>query len=129
MNAPELIAVRFVQAHSLYNAGEVAGFSADKVAELAKLGVIAGFDREEPKPYAALLGSDAFAAVIDLGEGRSVQLGDVVRQAQVATGLNADDWNALEQPWRDAAIAEAIEKRRAAPAPAPGKRLAKRNTA
>lgn len=129
MSASTLIAVTFTKAYGLYNAGEVAGFSADKVAELAKLGVIEPVQLDEPEPIKALLGSDAFDAVIDLGEGRAVQLGDVVRDAQAATELSVDDWNALEQPWRDAAIAEAIEKRRAAPAPAHGKRVTKPKTA
>lgn len=45
-----LIRVRFSKAHGLYNAGETAGFSADKVAELEKLQVIDPVDLPEPEP-------------------------------------------------------------------------------
>lgn len=113
-----LIPVRFCKAHGLYNAGEVAGFSADKVLELEQLKVIDPVEdvaEAEPEPaLSSVFGSDKFGPVIDLGGGQTVILGDVVRDAVAATGLSDEDWNALEQPWRDAAIETAIEQRRGA---------------
>lgn len=66
-------------------------------------------------PVVAVTGSDKFGATIMLSEGREIQLGDAVRAALAATGLTAEAWNALEQPWRDAAIETAIEQMRAVP--------------
>lgn len=109
-----LIPVRFCKAHGLYNAGEVAGFSADKVMELEKLEVIDPVEVVAEAEHVGVFGSDKFEPVIDLGSGQTVTLGDVVRDAVFATGLTDEDWNALDQPWRDAAIETAIEQRRAA---------------
>ncbi len=65
------------------------------------------------EPVIALTGSDKFGATIMLNDGREIQLGDAVRAALLATGLTPEAWNALEQPWRDAAIETAIEVMRA----------------
>ncbi len=65
------------------------------------------------EPAIAVTGSDKFSATITLTEGREIQLGDAVRAALLATGLTPEAWNALEQPWRDAAIETAIEAMRA----------------
>lgn len=36
----DLIPVRFIKAHGIYNSGEVAGFTPDKITELRELGVV-----------------------------------------------------------------------------------------
>lgn len=43
-----------------------------------------------------LLGSTVHPAIIDLGEGKTVELVDVVAQAHEISGLTTADWNALE---------------------------------
>jgi len=46
-------------------------------------------------PAATLLGSNVLPAVIELVDGVSVPLGDVVRRAHETSGLTIADWNAL----------------------------------
>ncbi|QMV32515.1 hypothetical protein 2A_00037 [Ralstonia phage Darius] len=51
-----------------------------------------------------LLGSDVHPAVIDLGDSRTVQLGDVVARAHSASGLTVEEWNALDADARHSLI-------------------------
>ncbi|CAH0532138.1 hypothetical protein UAM5_00021 [Ralstonia phage UAM5] len=51
-----------------------------------------------------LLGSDVHPAEIDLGDGRTVQLGAVVARAHAASGLTVEQWNALPAEARHAQI-------------------------
>ncbi|WRQ05513.1 DNA polymerase [Ralstonia phage AhaGv] len=55
-----------------------------------------------PPPF--LLGSDVHPAVIDLGDSRTVQLGEVVARAHAASGLTVEQWNALDADARHAQI-------------------------
>jgi len=50
----------------------------------------------QPIDENVLRGSDVHPAIIDLGEGKTVELVDVVAQAHEISGLTTADWNALE---------------------------------
>jgi hypothetical protein len=56
-----------------------------------------------------VFGSDVQPAMIELAEGVSVQLGDVVRRALQKSGLSADAWNDLPGDQREVAIAIEID--------------------
>lgn len=58
----------------------------------------------------SLLGSNVLPANIELAEGVSVQLGEVVRQAFEHTGLSVADWNALEEGDREAELAAMVRE-------------------
>lgn len=66
---------------------------------------------------AVLIGSSEWPALIDV-EGTQVQLGGVVAAAHARMGVTAKAWNALEQTERDREIADEVERRRKAAAPA-----------
>jgi len=67
------------------------------------------------KPVTALAanetlnGSNTLPALIEISEGKSVQLGDVVRAAFDKSGLNLEAWNALAETDRDELLNQAIE--------------------
>lgn len=56
------------------------------------------------EPPAALYGSSTLPAQIDLGAGRIVTLGDVVRAAFDVSLLTIDEWNSLSEDDRDARL-------------------------
>lgn len=58
----------------------------------------------------SLLGSNVLPANIELAEGVSIQLGEVVRQAFEHTGLTVADWNALEEGDREAELAAMVRE-------------------
>lgn len=62
----------------------------------------------------SLLGSNVLPANIELAEGVSVQLGEVVRRAHVHSGLSVADWNALEDADREAELAAMVRELQAA---------------
>lgn len=71
----------------------------------------------------SLLGSNVLPATIELAEGVSVQLGEVVRRTHEASGLSVADWNALEDADREARLAATVlELQAAAEAEAEGKK-------
>lgn len=51
-----------------------------------------------------LVGSDVHPAIIDLGDGKTAELVDVVAQAHEISGLSTADWNALEPEVRHGLI-------------------------
>lgn len=57
-----------------------------------------------------LLGSNVLPANIELAEGVSVQLGEVVRQAFEHSGLSIADWNALDGDDREAELAAMVRE-------------------
>ncbi|MGF6420044.1 hypothetical protein ABH900_003561 [Stenotrophomonas sp. AN71] len=61
-------------------------------------------------PQETLLGSNVLPANIELAEGVSVQLGEVVRRAHEATGLSVAEWNALEDGDREAELAAVVRE-------------------
>ncbi len=61
-----------------------------------------------PPPPASLVGSNVLPPTIELAEGVSVQLGEVVRQAFEHTGLSIADWNALDDSDREARLAATV---------------------
>ncbi|HDS1139586.1 TPA: hypothetical protein QDZ75_003656 [Stenotrophomonas maltophilia] len=63
-----------------------------------------------PPPPASLVGSNVLPPTIELAEGVSVQLGEVVRQAFEHTGLSIADWNALEDGDREAELAAVVRE-------------------
>jgi hypothetical protein len=69
-----------------------------------------------------VFGSDVQPAMIELAEGVSVQLGDVVRRALEKSGLSADAWNDLSADQREAAIAVEIETMKTEAASASGEK-------
>lgn len=63
-----------------------------------------------PSPATILLGSDLQPAKFHFEEGVEVLLGDVVALAHGASGLSAEDWNALSVATRESAIAEVVQR-------------------
>jgi len=61
---------------------------------------------------ASLRGSDLLPAQIELVEGVTVQLGDVVRAVHEASGLSIEDWNSLDDTVGEAKLADAVERLR-----------------
>lgn len=57
-----------------------------------------------------LVGSNVLPSNIELAEGVTVQLGEVVRQAFEHTGLTVADWNALEEGDREAELAAMVRE-------------------
>ena len=74
-------------------------------AEAARL-VEAGF--AEPVDLVALFGSSVLPAHVEIAEGKTVPLGDVVRAAFAKSGLSAESWNALSEADRDEKLAAEI---------------------
>lgn len=58
----------------------------------------------------SLVGSNVLPTNIDLAEGVSVQLGEVVRQAFEHSGLSIADWNALDGDDREAELAAMVRE-------------------
>lgn len=58
----------------------------------------------------SLVGSNVLPANIELAEGVSVQLGEVVRQAFEHSGLSIADWNALDGDDREAELAAMVRE-------------------
>lgn len=56
-----------------------------------------------------LLGSSVLPANVEIGEKKSVQLGEIVAAAHKASGLTLADWNALPEADREAKLAETVE--------------------
>jgi len=61
-------------------------------------------------PPLSLLGSNVQPASFELPDGTVLTLDDVVARAHEASGLSVEDWNALEDSDREAAIAAAVGK-------------------
>jgi hypothetical protein len=56
-----------------------------------------------------LLGSNTLPAMIDIADGKSVQLGEVVMMAHKASGLSIEDWNSLPDDKRDEMLLDVID--------------------
>ncbi|HIE5513042.1 TPA: hypothetical protein ACXNQL_002283, partial [Stenotrophomonas maltophilia] len=61
-----------------------------------------------------LVGSNVLPSNIELAEGVTVQLGEVVRRTHEASGLSAADWNALDDGDREARLAATVLELQAA---------------
>jgi hypothetical protein len=55
-------------------------------------------------PIEVLTGTDQLPGHVELADGITVTLGDIVRRAHINSGLDAEAWNALSQEDRDVAI-------------------------
>jgi hypothetical protein len=62
-----------------------------------------GVGNAVPAPE-VLMGTDQLPANVELADGVSVPLGDIVRRAHADSGLDVAAWNALPETDRDAAI-------------------------
>lgn len=62
-----------------------------------------------PDDSQALKGSTVHPAVIDLGDGQSIELEDVIDAAYETSGLTTDEWNALADEERHAKIDETLD--------------------
>jgi hypothetical protein len=83
-----------------------------------KFGLVDG--KLTPKSAAkneTLLGSSVLPAMVEIGSGKTVQLGTIVAAAHKASGLSGDAWNALPEDEREGHLATMVEKMRA-PKPA-----------
>lgn len=58
-----------------------------------------------------LLGSSVLPAMIDVGTGTLVQLGEIVAAAHANSGLSVEAWNTLEAVERDALLTAEIDAR------------------
>jgi hypothetical protein len=56
-----------------------------------------------------LNGSNTLPAMIEIGVGASVPLGNVVLLAHKESGLSADEWNALDEAERDQMLSDTID--------------------
>lgn len=56
-----------------------------------------------------LNGSNTLPAQIEIGDGKSVQLGEVVMLAFQKSGLQPEAWNELPEAERDSALSDMIE--------------------
>lgn len=61
-----------------------------------------------------LVGSNVLPSNIELAEGVTVQLGEVVRRTHKASGLSVADWNALDDGDREARLAATVLELQAA---------------
>lgn len=57
-----------------------------------------------------LLGSNVQPSIIEISDGRTIQLGEAVSAAHKNSGLSVADWNAQPEDVREAAILAAIEQ-------------------
>ncbi|YP_010115326.1 hypothetical protein PBC5_gp09 [Sinorhizobium phage PBC5] len=60
-----------------------------------------------------LLGSSILPSLVEIAEGKSVQLGEVVTRAYADSGLTRAAWNALPDDMREAALAATVEAMKA----------------
>ncbi len=58
---------------------------------------------------ATLIGSSVLPAEMAIGEGLTIQLGDLVAYAQGAAGMSVAEWNARAEDAIEASLAEALE--------------------
>lgn len=63
-----------------------------------------------PAPATILLGSDLQPAQFHFEDGVEVLLGDVIALAHGASGLSAEDWNALSVATRESAIGQVVQR-------------------
>lgn len=66
-------------------------------------------DDDEDEGPEVLLGSDVHPAVIDIGNGKTVQLGEVVQEAFEASGFTLRQWNDQDEDERYAKIDAALD--------------------
>lgn len=62
-----------------------------------------------PDDSQALKGSTVHPAVIDLGNGETIELDDVIDAAYETSGMTTDEWNALSDEERHAKIDETLD--------------------
>lgn len=72
-------------------------------------------NRSQTKATDVLNGSSTLPAQIELAEGKSVTLGDVVRYAFTASGLSVEDWNKQEAAKLDELLQASIVVMKADP--------------
>ncbi len=99
---------RGVPEGEIYPVQFVAGESCPPELEAGALSV--GAITLSPAPATILLGSDLQPAKFHFEEGVEVLLGEVVELAHGASGLSAEDWNALSVATRESAIAEVVQR-------------------
>lgn len=63
---------------------------------------------EHRERFASLYGSDKLPAHVEVAPGRTLPLGDIVRHAFAASGLEVDAWNALPADDREERLQAAI---------------------
>lgn len=67
------------------------------------------------KPTEVLNGSNTLPSQIELAEGKTVTLGDVVRHAFTASGLSVENWNNQDAAKRDELLQASIDTMKADP--------------
>jgi hypothetical protein len=63
---------------------------------------------------AVLIGTDSLPAEVEIAEGKTVQLGDIVAKSYTDSGLSLEDWNSLTAADRNAKISATVEQLKAA---------------
>lgn len=63
-------------------------------------------DDDGPKP---LKGSDTLPAVIDLGHGKTITIGELVALAQARAGLDAEEWNLNDDEDRESLLQAQVD--------------------
>ena len=62
-----------------------------------------------PSKEPSVVGSNILPDPVEIADGETVSLDDVVKQAFAASGLSAEDWNALDDHDREGRIAETVK--------------------
>ncbi len=78
-------------------------------AKILSVGEAAAAQSSSP---ATLVGSSTLPAQVELIDGVTVQLGEVVRAAHEGSGLSIEAWNDLDDTLREAKLADAVERLR-----------------
>jgi hypothetical protein len=60
-----------------------------------------------------LIGSSVLPSLVEIAEGKTVQLGDVVGAAHAASGLSIEEWNSLADDDREQRLAAQVETMKA----------------
>lgn len=68
---------------------------------------------DEDRRDETLLGSSVLPAVVDIGDGKSTTLGEIVVAAYEASGLTAEAWNTLPEEQRESLLITAVEELKA----------------
>jgi hypothetical protein len=68
-----------------------------------------------PTAVETLNGSNTLPALIEIGEGKTIHLGEIVMRSHATSGLSVEAWNALPETERDDLLSATISELQADP--------------